>query len=90
MVNGFPSESFTVEQGCRQGDGLSPYLFLLYAEVLSMMLQNKEFLTSQDADDTVFFLDGTERSMYNVFGILDCFATMSGLRVDVEKQVLFG
>ena len=35
--------------------------------------------------DTVFFLDGTERSMHNAFDNLDCFPNMSRLRVDVEK-----
>ena len=38
-------------------------------------LGDSEFLTSQYADDTVLFLDGTERSMHNTFDILDYFAT---------------
>ena len=96
LVNGFLSESFRVERGCRQGDSLSPYLFLLCAEVLGIMIrQNKnikgilidetEFKLSQYADDTVMFLDGSENSMSSAFQTLDTFATMSGLKVNVEK-----
>ena len=40
LVNGFLSESFKIERGCRQGDGLSPYLFLLYAEIMGMLVRN--------------------------------------------------
>ena len=39
LVNVFLSETFRVERGCRQGDGLSPYLFLLCADVLGKMIR---------------------------------------------------
>ena len=86
LVNGFISESFIIERGCRQGDGLNPYLFLLCAEILSMMVCNDqnvqgigigdvEFRISQFADDTVLFLNGTRYRKVD----------MSGLRVYLDE-----
>ena len=66
LQNGFLSEFFYLQRGCRQGDPVSPYIFILCAEVLSLMLRkeesvkgihinNKLFLLSQYADDTQIF-----------------------------------
>ena len=65
-VTGQYCEWFDVERAIKQGDPLSPYLFLICAEILSLMVrQNKstheikildeEILLSQFADDTTFF-----------------------------------
>ena len=72
-VNGHYSSWFNIGRGVRQGDPLSPYLCLVCAEVLSIMIRqkeqikgmnihNKEVLLSQFADDATLCLDGSEES----------------------------
>lgn len=95
-VNGQYSEWFSLNRGCRQGDPISPYFYLICAEVLSLLLRkndnikgipvkNKEYLLSLFADDTSAFLDGSERSFTEAIHTFDRFSEMSGLRVNNEK-----
>ena len=73
LQNGFMSDFFYLQRGCRQGDPISLYIFILCVEVLGQMIRNskdvkgivinnKEFKLSQYADDTQMFLDGSESS----------------------------
>ena len=99
MVNGKYSEYFPIGRGVRQGDPLSPYLFLLCAEVLAqtirendrikgIQLNNEEALLSQFADDTALYLDGSQESFETCIQTLELFASFSGLTINFQKTVI--
>ena len=94
--NGQYSSWFKLYRGCRQGDPISPYLYLICAEILSLMirqnkrikgitLREKEVLLSLFADDTTLFLDGSEESFTEAIKMLDTFSKISGLKVNNDK-----
>ena len=90
------SEFFNLKRGCRQGDPISPYIFILCAEILGQMIRKdktikgikingEEFKLSQYADDTQLFLDGNEDSLKQSLVMLNTYYKMSGLKINVEK-----
>ena len=96
LVNGHYSIWFNIGRGVRQGDPLSPYLYLICVEVLSIMIRenekikgmninNKDALLSHFADDTALCLDGSEESFYESTETLKKYALISGLKVNDEK-----
>ena len=99
LVNGHPSPFFSVNRGCRQGDPLSPYLFLVSIEILGILIRsnvrvrgipinNEQLKISQYADDSIFFLDGSEDSLKECVHTIDFFYTLSGLKMNYDKSSL--
>lgn len=96
LVNGCLSDWFYIQRGCRQGDPLSPYLFILCAEILAHLIRNNgnilgvkignvEYLISQYADDTTLILDGSTKSLVNCLKVLKFYADASGLYINLDK-----
>ena len=93
---GVLSEPFPIKRGCKQGDPIAPYLFLLCAQILcEMVLNNKnirgitigeeEFKLTQFADDTTIFMDGTTGSLQHLLNTLEIFGSLSGLKINKTK-----
>ncbi|XP_016204774.1 uncharacterized protein LOC107645293 [Arachis ipaensis] len=104
LVNGSPTKPFKMDRGLRQGDLLSPFLFVLVVDVLHRMIgeavrngrisplfvgrDNIELSHLQFADDTVLFCPPEEESVKNYKRLLRCFELMSGLSINFEKLSL--
>lgn len=99
LLNGVPGLSIVHERGLRQGDPLSPMLFILVMEVLNCLVQKAadvgllrplrnqdiKYRASLYADDVILFLNPVEQEMLAVRSILASFAGASGLITNLRK-----
>ena len=94
--NGHMSNFFSLSRGCRQGDPLSPYLFIIGVELLAIKLKanpnirgitinGSEPLVNQYADDTFLMFDGSETSLEETVKCFDSFYCVSGLKINKSK-----
>jgi len=93
--NGFTSPYFKLQRGVRQGDPLSPYIFILVAEILaSKIRQDKEIQGISLGSRTVNVLqyaDDTNGLVANVksgkrfLQVVETFGLYSGLKLNKDK-----
>lgn len=105
LINGEPKGSVTLTRGIKQGDPLSPYLFLFCAEGLSTMLRKaKEARHSQGilssnggvclsyllfAYDSLIFCQATMEECHRLLAILEQYEAASGKAINRQKTSLF-
>jgi hypothetical protein len=102
LINGSPFGLFTPTRGLRQGDPLSPFLFILGTEVLSRLFQQQESIgllkgirISRDcppinhllfADDLIIFAKATSNEATVITSCLNKYCSWSGQKVNNGKS----
>lgn len=105
-INGELARFFPGKKSLRQGDPLSPYLFLFVMEVLSNLLvkaadrgcirphpkcSDPKITHLLFADDLLIFSNGSRWSISGICSVMENFKRLSGLSMKPEKsQIFFG
>ena len=95
MNNGFTNGYFVIEKGVRQGEPLSPLLFIIVIEILAIQVRDnktikglaigeQEIKLSIFADDLTALLKNKE-AYTNLMKVLGKFSKCSGLRLNKSK-----
>ncbi|KAG8381639.1 hypothetical protein BUALT_Bualt06G0142500 [Buddleja alternifolia] len=105
LWNGTTTEWFVPQRGLRQGDPLSPYLFVFCVQKLGSLIDAavkdrvwKPVPTSRNgpqishlmfADDLLLFGEASVRRVQSAMQILSKFCAMSGQRVNTQKSRIY-
>ena len=94
--NGHISQFFSPTRGVRQGCPISPYIFIIGAEIMARYIRASKLIkpilvsprstaVSQYADDTTIICHKNKNGVLEIFNILDQFGMISGLSVNKGK-----
>jgi hypothetical protein len=99
LLNGIPGPWIDCKRGLRQGDPLSPYLFLLVAEVLQRLIHRDPLLRHplideepcpvlQYTDDTLIIMRADCGAARRLKVLLDDFVAATGLTINFHKSTV--
>ena len=105
LLNGECLEKFKPSRGIRQGDPISPYLFLLAAEGLSCLLKSRTQSSTLNgilvapsapmishllfADDSLLFFGASMENAQEINDVLRVYCRASGQQVNMDKSSIF-
>ncbi|XP_026459958.1 uncharacterized protein LOC113360696 [Papaver somniferum] len=105
LLNGSPTQSFSPTIGIRQGDLLSPYLFILCMEFLSRLLLNVEtnhlisgvkaarkapgIIHLMFVDDILIFTKADMHNIEGIMGVLGYFSNVSVQMLNLDKSNVY-
>eukprot|EP00253_Pinus_taeda_P009137 PITA_09137 len=105
LINGAPSDPFAPSRGIRQGDPLSPFLFIILMEGLSRTIAKKQVegkiqglkpirslratTHQQFVDDTMLHGTPTVKEAVAYREILDLFSQALGMEINFSKSTIF-
>ncbi|GJY58836.1 RNA-directed DNA polymerase, eukaryota [Tanacetum coccineum] len=105
LVNGSPTSEFQFHKGLKQGDPLSPFLFILVMESLHLSFNNilnaglfkgvciNDSLTLSHlfyVDDAIFLGKCDRANVVTIVHMLKCFFMASALQINIHKSKLMG